>query len=193
MSANDSSGAKFGPQTTPQDLKTGPQGTPKVTPGAQMNPGDAPRRPAAPPGAPGHPQPPARGHQGVRLGSQKTMLPPMKYLTFPLCAPRRRRPRGDRAPDDNWDPLITSAPCPTPLKPTLLELTFCLPGPRTPGWLIAPHASGPSGVGGLTGLRPLPPTPEKTSGVNSEELLPLREGRASFSFELTAHGLLPLQ
>ena len=158
-----------------------------------MNPGDAPRRPAAPPGAPGHPQPPARGHQGVRLGSQKTMLPPYKYLTFPLCGPRRRRPRGDRAPGSNLDILITSAPCPTPLKPTLLELTFCLPGTRTPGWLIAPHASGTSGVGGLTGLRPLPPTPEKTSGVNSEELLPLREGRASFSFELTANGLLPLQ
>ena len=69
--------------------------------GAQMNPRDAPRRPAAPPGAPGHPQPPARGHQGVRLGSQKTMLPPMKYLTFHLCAPRRRRPRGDRAPGCN--------------------------------------------------------------------------------------------
>ena len=84
---------------------------------------------------------------------------------------------------------------PLPYSPlsTLLELTFLLPGPRTPGWLIAPHASGPSGVGGLTGLRPLPPTPEKTSGVNSEELLPLREGRASFSFELTANGLLPLQ
>ena len=161
--------------------------------GAQMNPGDAPRRPAAPTGAPGHPQPPARGHQAGRLGSQKTMLPPMKYLTFPLCAPRRRRPRGDRAPGSPLATLINSAPCPTPLKPTLLKLTFLLPGPRTPGWLIAPHAASPSGVGGLTGLRPLPPTPEKTSRVNCEELLPLREGRASFSFELTANGLLPLQ
>ena len=180
-------------QTTPR----GPNFVRKVEElvprGAQMNPGDAPRRPAAPPGAPGHPQPPARGHQGVPLGSQKTMLPPMKYLTFPLCAPRRRRPRGERAPGSNLTPLITSAPCPTPLFLTLLELTFLLPGPRTPGWLIAPHASGPSGVGGLTGLRPLPPTPEKTSRVNGEELVPLREGRASYSFSgLTAKELLPL-
>ena len=77
-----------------------------------MNPGDAPRRPAAPPGAPGHPQPPARGHQGVRLGSQKTMLPPMKYLTFPLCGPRRRRPRGDRAPGSYLELLDHLSPLP---------------------------------------------------------------------------------
>ena len=153
-------------------------------------PRGAPRRPQE------HPDtlsPPARGHQGVRLGSQKTMLPPMKYLTFHLCGPPAAATARGPRPRDLYATLDHLSPLPYSPLSTLLELTFSLPGTRTPGWLIAPHASGPSGVGGLTGLRPLPPTPEKTSRVNGEELLPLREGRASFSFELTAHGLLPLQ
>ena len=83
---------------------------------------------------------------------------------------------------------------PLPYSPIsiLLKLTSRPPGPRTPGWSLPPTPR-PSRVGGLTGLRPLPPTPEKTSRVNGEELVPLREGRASFPFfGLTAKGLLPL-
>ena len=129
-----------------------------------MNPGDAPRRPAAPTGAPGHPQPPARGPRGtpgfvawfpVNHAPSATIV---NFSTLrPPAAATARGPR-PRGPLDTLDHLS-----PLPYSPIsiLLKLTFRPPGPRAPGWLIAPHASSPSGVGGLTGLRPLPPTPER--------------------------------
>ena len=109
-----------------------------------MNPGDAPRRPAAPTGAPGHPQPPARGPRGTPgfvAWFPVNRAPCAAIVNFStLRPPAKATARGPR-PKEQLEPLDHLSPLPYSPISILLKLTFRPPGPRTPGWLIAPHAA----------------------------------------------------